>query len=97
VFASFFGQPAWTMTLINRLVRKTGATAITGACYSKGIGKGFQLVVEPVDTTIADEDPVVAANALNTAVEKVVLRAPDQYHWIYKRFKMQPDGSKIYK
>jgi len=97
VFSTFFGKPVWTMTLINRLAQKTNATVIIGACYRLGIGKGFKLAVYPVDATIADADPVIGANALNKAIEQIVLSAPDQYHWIYKRFKMQPDGSKVYR
>lgn len=96
VFSSFFGKPVWTMTLINKLARKTGATVIIGACYRLGIGKGFNLCVYPVDPRIAHEDPVIAADALNRAVEQVVLKAPEQYHWVYKRYKIQPDGEKVY-
>jgi KDO2-lipid IV(A) lauroyltransferase len=96
VFSSFFGQPAWTMTLVNKLARKTNASVVIGACYRRGIGKGFKLECLPVDAAIADEDPVVAANAMNRAIEEVVKRAPEQYHWIYKRFKMRPDGAKVY-
>jgi KDO2-lipid IV(A) lauroyltransferase len=41
---------------------------------------------------MADEDPVMAATALNQSVENVVRRIPEQYQWEYKRFRHQPEG-----
>lgn len=96
VYAPFFGNPALTMTLIHKLVQRTEASVLIGACYRRGIGKGFDLVVYPVDDAIANQDPIISATAMNHAIEQVVQRAPEQYHWIYKRFKKQPDGKKIY-
>ena len=92
VFAPFFGVPALTMLLINRLVRKTGAKVVY--CYAERLaaGRGFHIHYLPAPPGLPAEDPGVAAGALNQGVEACVRRLPDQYQWTYKRFKDQPPG-----
>jgi KDO2-lipid IV(A) lauroyltransferase len=91
-FAPFFGVPALTMLLINRLVRKTGAKVVF--CYAERLpaGQGFHIHYLPAPTGLAAEDPREAARALNQGVEICVRRLPNQYQWTYKRFKDQPPG-----
>ena len=92
VFAPFFGVPALTMLLVNRLMRKTGAKVIF--CYAQRLpeGKGFTLHYLPAPAGLGDADPVHAATAMNQGVEHCVRQCPDQYQWSYKRFKEQPEG-----
>jgi KDO2-lipid IV(A) lauroyltransferase len=90
-FAPFFGKPALTMTLLNRLQQKTGARVVTG--YAKRIEGGFRMIFrEPVPEIHASDLPTALA-ALNRSVEAVVMEAPSQFQWEYKRFKRQPAGS----
>ncbi len=38
------------------------------------------------------------AELVNLALERAVRKAPEQYMWVHKRFKTQPDGNqKLYK
>jgi len=85
VMAPFFGRQALTMTLINRLARHTGCHVLMATCYRE-LGKGFRIEVFPIDKTIYDADPTVAATALNQAIEKAIRVAPAQYLWRYRRF-----------
>jgi KDO2-lipid IV(A) lauroyltransferase len=98
VFAPFFGVPALTMTLLSRLAARTGATVLVAWCEriggedGDGGGPRFAIHVEPAPGAIADPDPVVAATALNAAVEAVARRDPAQYQWTYKRYTLRPSG-----
>ncbi len=93
VFAPFFGLPALTMTLVNRLAERTGATVLYGWCERTGPDLEFALHVEPSSPLIADPDPVVAATALNAGIERIARRDPAQYQWTYKRYTLRPPGS----
>lgn len=86
--APFFGQPAWTMTLIQGLVRRTGCAVCS--CYAERVPGGFKIVVIDADTAIGDEDTQTSVNALNASVEACVRRAPAQYQWEYRRFYRLP-------
>ena len=92
VFAPFFGHPASTMVLLPRLARKTGAAVFVGYCERLPRGRGYRLHIHPVDDAIRDSDPVVAATALNRAVEACVRECPEQYQWGYRRFRTRPPG-----
>ena len=94
VFAPFFGMPALTMTLLSRLAARTGATVLFAWCERIGDGKApaYALHVEAAPPGIADEDPEVAAAALNAKVEHIARRDPAQYQWTYKRYTLRPSG-----
>jgi KDO2-lipid IV(A) lauroyltransferase len=89
-FAPFFGIPALTMTLFNRLQQKTGARVLVGVALRKGPGFEIQLT-EPHPDVYAEDMPTALAG-LNRSIEAVVKAAPAQYQWEYKRFKRQPAG-----
>lgn len=92
VFAPFFGVPALTMLLTNRLARKTGAKVIFAYAERLPGGRGYHIHYLPADERIAHEDPVVAASALNKGIESIIRQLPSQYQWSYKRFHIQPEG-----
>lgn len=94
VFAPFFGVPALTMVLINRLARKTDAAVVFGFCERLAGGEGYRLHAMPAPEGIVDADPEIAATALNLGVENCVRRCPEQYQWSYKRFSVRPDGAR---
>lgn len=89
-FAPFFGQPAYTMTLIPRLLQKTGARALLA--YTKRTQEGFKLVFREPDKHVYAEHMPTAVKGLNLSVEMAALDSPEQYQWEYKRFRYQPEG-----
>jgi len=91
-FAPFFGIEVRTMTLVSKLLQKSGATPLITWCQRLPDGSGFQLVVRRCAEGMADPDPVVATSALNRSVEDCVRAAPEQYQWEYKRFRHRPPG-----
>lgn len=83
-WAQFFGRPAFTMTLVGRLVEATGATVIMTAAERLPNGRGYSL-----DFTLVEDDLSgrQGARRLNAAIEQRVRRCPAQYLWSYNRYK----------
>lgn len=86
--APFFGQPAWTMTLVQGLIQRTGCAVCS--CYAERVAGGFKMVVIEADAAIYSEDTHTSVTGLNASVEACVRRAPAQYQWEYKRFRHLP-------
>jgi Kdo2-lipid IVA lauroyltransferase/acyltransferase len=88
-FADFFGRPAYTITLVQKFAKTTGATVVMVACVRLAEGAGYALHF----TLLApfSESPEVAARELNAAVEQAIALAPAQYLWTYNRYKV-PGG-----
>lgn len=97
VFAPLFGIPAFTMLLVNRLARRTGAPVIFLFAERLSGREGFRIHCIKAPDGIDSEDDLIAATALNQGIEQCVRTCPDQYVWPYKRFRRRPDGApKIY-
>lgn len=97
VFAPFFGREALTMTLVSSLAKRTNALVVTSFAKRLANGQGYLLEFALVDESILSDDPNVCASTLNHCVEELILQAPEQYLWSYKRFKQYPDGvEKLY-
>jgi len=93
VYAPFFGLPALTGKLTHSLIRHNHSEAVLATTRRKPKGKGFELEFHPLKGMQTD-DPVEAATQLNSAIEKAIMIAPEQYQWVYKRFDKQPRGEK---
>ena len=99
-FAPFFGVQALTMTLLNRLAERTGATVLFAYCERIDDGRGFvspafALRFETAPAQIASGDLVAGVTALNATIEHIATRDPAQYQWTYKRYSIPPpDGSR---
>ncbi|MCJ8338398.1 MAG: lysophospholipid acyltransferase family protein [Pseudomonadales bacterium] len=89
-FCSFFGRPAYTMTLLSQLARKTNCKVISGIALREKGGKGFAIEFSDVDDQINSPDISASLAALNNCIEGVVAANPEQYQWEYKRFKKTP-------
>jgi Kdo2-lipid IVA lauroyltransferase/acyltransferase len=89
VWAPFFGQPAYTMTLAARLVQQTGAALAVLYAERLPRGGGYVVRVLPMPVPLpagggSDED---AALAINRSMEAVIRLKPSQYLWGYNRYK----------
>ena len=90
VWASFFHRPAYTMTLVRRLQKASGAAVFMTFAERLPAGRGYHLHMQRMATANLDE------TALNRAIEALVRRCPSQYLWGYNRYKVpagveQPD------
>jgi|TARA_R100001129_G_scaffold125057_1_gene87425 Kdo2-lipid IVA lauroyltransferase/acyltransferase len=91
-YAPFFGMDVRTMTLVSKLLQKSGAKPLM--TYSERLkdGRGFRLVIRECENGISDSDPLIATTALNRSIENVVREIPEQYQWEYKRFRHRVPG-----
>jgi Kdo2-lipid IVA lauroyltransferase/acyltransferase len=89
VWAPFFGQPAYTMTLAARLVQLTGAAVavLVTERLPRGAGYVVRAMPLPVPLPEAPGDEAAAALAINRSMETVVRMKPAQYLWGYHRYK----------
>lgn len=93
-FAPFFGQPAWTATLACRLIQTADARAFMAYARRLPGSRGYQVVLRDPDPVIYDADLDRSMAALNRSIEKLVMDAPEQFLWSYKRFRRAPQGEK---
>jgi len=96
LFAPFFGEPAFTMTLISKLAARTGAAVFCGFAQRLPGGRGFRAVFQRAEEDIFSTDAETSVASLNRSVEKAITLAPSQYQWEYKRFRRRPDNSEFY-
>lgn len=80
VWATFFGKPAYTMTLVSKLAETTQARVLLAFGERLPWGRGFVIHFEPL---AAEPTP----QNVNDAIERLVRTRPEQYLWSYKRFK----------
>lgn len=95
IFAPFFGHPAFTMTLVSRLARRSGAPVVF--IFAERLAGGrFRIQWCDAPAGIDSAEPVHAATALNAGIEQCVRRRPEQYLWTYKRFAPAPPGARAF-
>jgi Kdo2-lipid IVA lauroyltransferase/acyltransferase len=87
VWAPFFGQPAYTMTLAARLVQQTGAAVAVLCTERLPRGAGYVVRALPLAEPLSDSGDEAAAASLNRSMEAVIRLAPTQYLWGYHRYK----------
>ncbi|MDI5891654.1 lysophospholipid acyltransferase family protein [Halomonas rhizosphaerae] len=90
VFAPFYGRPAYTATLLPKLVARTEARVVTGVALRLP-GKGFALHFLAADARVYDPDEVTSATGVNASVEAAIALDPAQYQWEYKRYRKTPE------
>ena len=81
-WADFFGRPAYTMVLVSKLAKKTGATVIMAFGERLDIGKGFKIHFK-----IIPANNVSSPRKLNKVLEDTIMKSPEQYLWNYDKHK----------
>lgn len=87
VWAKFFGRDAYTMTLPAKLAQLGDATIIVTYAERLPGGRGYVIRFVPFDGTL-DGDAAQQAQAINSAMERLIARNPSQYYWSYNRYKV---------
>ncbi len=85
-WADFFGRPAYTITLVQKLAKTTKALVVMMVCVRLPNAEGYRLTFSPLASF--SENAETAARELNAAVETAIKLAPDQYLWSYNRYKV---------
>ena len=95
VYVPFFGRPAHSLTSTHQLARLSGAAVIAFGHERRADG-GYTLRLSPVFDAFPSDDAVADTARVIAAIEAMARRAPEQYLWIHRRFKRQPDGMSPY-
>ena len=92
VFVPFFGVPACTLTSVSRLARLGRARVVPFVTEVLPDFKGYKLTIfEPLDGFPSASD-TEDASRMNAFLEAQILRFPEQYYWVHRRFKHRPAG-----
>ncbi|TDY00619.1 lysophospholipid acyltransferase family protein [Thiohalophilus thiocyanatoxydans] len=93
VFAPFFDVSAYSMTLVSQLARRTGASVVIGYARRLSRGAGYNIYFRMASDDIHDPSTDNSVNALNRDIAQCIREVPEQYQWIYKRFRKRPAGA----
>ena len=90
IFVPFFGVQAATIPALSRLVRLTGALVVP--CITRQVPDGYEVEVMAPWENYPGESVEADTAYVNRFIEGQVLRMPEQYFWLHKRFKTRPPG-----
>lgn len=94
VFAPLFAVPdAATTSGTWMLARMAKPALITVVLIRKEDGSGYELVIQPELKDYPIESEQQAAEYMNRVIEREIMRAPNQYMWLHRRFKTRPTGT----
>lgn len=92
VFVPFFGVPACTLTAVSRLAKLGRARVVPFVTEVLPDYKGYKLsIFEPL-ADFPSESDAIDARRMNAFLEEQVVRFPEQYYWVHRRFKHRPAG-----
>ena len=90
IFLPFFGVQAATLPMVSRLARLTKAKVLFLAV--RMTEDGYVVNVSDYWENFPTEDYAADTLRVTQELEKWVLRMPDQYMWLHRRFKTRPEG-----
>jgi len=92
VFAPFFGNPACTVTTPSRLAKMSGCETFFLKLHREAGVYYMNFVPMPSGYPFSDE--VRNATELNNLIESALSKYPEQYMWMHRRFKTNPDRTR---
>ncbi len=93
VFASLFAVPKAATTIGTSILMRMGKPSILPFTPVRNDdGSGYRVLVSPPVEGFPLEDSLAGAEFMNRIVEKEIMKAPDQYMWLHRRFKTRPEG-----
>jgi Kdo2-lipid IVA lauroyltransferase/acyltransferase len=94
VFVHFFGVPTATVTAMSRLAKITGAAVVPCVTRQLPGGAGYVATFHPAWQGFPSGDIEADTRRMNAFIEAEILKMPEQYYWLHKRFKTRPPGEK---
>ena len=92
VFVPFFGYPAATITGLSRLAKISGAVVLP--VITRMVGDHYVTRIGEAWTDFPTDDVVADTRRMNAYLETEIMKSPEQYYWLHKRFKTRPRGEK---
>ncbi len=90
IFVPFFGVQAATIPALSRMVRLTKARVVP--VITRQVPDGYEVEVMPPWDNFPGDSVEADTEFMNRFIEGQVLRMPEQYFWLHKRFKTRPLG-----
>ena len=98
MFVDFFGRPASTHKAIALLALEHRVPMAVTATYKIGQPMNYELLTEdiifPEDYDTTPDAVRQITQRFTSALERLVRRAPEQYFWLHRRWKHQPQAKK---
>lgn len=96
VLAPFFGVPAPTNPGTARIAQMTGAAVVPLFMERHEEQGGYLVRLLPALDSFPQGDPVADATRINQVIEEQILRCPEQYFWLHRRFKKRSGLPEVY-
>jgi KDO2-lipid IV(A) lauroyltransferase len=90
----YFGFPLASSNLSAKLIQKTKAKALL--LYAIRNDDGFDMYIEEISESIYQGTANDGTFVIHQAIEDLIRRHPEHYHWTYKRFKANPELRTLY-
>ncbi|MDO5654124.1 MAG: lipid A biosynthesis acyltransferase [Brachymonas sp.] len=90
IFVKFFGHPAATVPSLSRFARLGRAQVMSAITFMGPHGYTVHLGEPWAD--FPTEDVYADTQRMNTHLEAWIRQRPEEYFWLHKRFKTQPEG-----
>jgi len=90
IAVDFFGAPAWTFKSLAIIALATGAPVVPATSWRTADGQHvlrFEDPIPAVDHASTSEAIRLTTRAYNVAIERLVLRRPEQWYWVHRRWK----------
>ena len=91
IFTRFFGVSAATIPATARMVKITGAKVVPFVPRRNSDGS-YEITIFPAWENYPSGDEAADAQRINDWLEQQIRQAPEQYYWVHRRFKTQPEG-----
>ena len=89
----FFDAPAWTFRSLAIIALTTGAPVVPASSWREPDGRHvlrFEAPMAPIEHPDTNEAIRRNTRAYNAALERLVLRHPEQWYWVHRRWKTAP-------
>lgn len=90
VMLPFFGEPALTNIATSKLARIGDAAVLTYFFRREPDDSGYTVHIGPPFEDLPSTDPEADAVRIFARLEDYIRVAPEQYLWVYKKFKRRP-------
>jgi phosphopantetheine--protein transferase-like protein len=90
IAVDFFGHPAWTFKSLAIIALATGAPVVPATSWREPDGRHvlrFESPIPAVENASTNEAIRLTTRAYNAALERLVLRRPEQWYWVHRRWK----------
>jgi len=93
VLVEFFGHPAGTFRSLSVIALSTGAPVLPASSWREPGGQHvlrFESPLAPIEHPDANEAIRLNTRAYNRALERMIVRHPEQWWWVHRRWKPWP-------